>query len=123
MGLAALNCTDDAAYLADRKDNRRCPRCGLYHLRAGYCQALDSDSTWHTDRLGKAELVPDKSVVPLSESDVPLSPVPVPLTSSDVPLREIVPLSQCEICGADFEAKRSTARYCSDSCRVKAQRS
>ena len=99
MGLAALNCTDDAAYLADRKDNRRCPRCGLYHLRAGYCQALDSDSTWHTDRLGKAKHVPD------------------------VPLREIVPLSQCEVCGADFEAKRSTAKYCSDSCRVKAQRS
>ena len=113
MGLAALNCTDDAAYLADRKDNRRCPRCGLYHLRAGYCQALDSDSTWHTDRLGKAELVPD----------VPLTSLNVPLTSSDVPLREIVPLSQCEVCGADFEAKRSTAKYCSDSCRVKAQRS
>ena len=31
-------------------------------------------------------------------------------------------IKQCETCGKDFEAKRSTAKYCSDNCRVKAAR-
>lgn len=28
----------------------------------------------------------------------------------------------CEVCGKEFEAKRSTARYCSGACRLKASR-
>jgi hypothetical protein len=30
---------------------------------------------------------------------------------------------KCEACGDQFEAKRSTAKYCSNGCRVQAQRS
>lgn len=29
---------------------------------------------------------------------------------------------KCEACGEQFEARRSTAKYCSNSCRVQAQR-
>lgn len=31
-------------------------------------------------------------------------------------------LKKCEICGREFEAKRSTARYCSATCRKRKQR-
>ena len=39
-GVAPINCTDDAMNVAGVKDAVRCPRCGQFHLRAGYCQAL-----------------------------------------------------------------------------------
>lgn len=31
-------------------------------------------------------------------------------------------IKRCEICGRDFEAKRSTARFCSNTCRSRASR-
>lgn len=31
-------------------------------------------------------------------------------------------IKRCVICGAEFEAKRSTAKYCSNRCRLMAQR-
>ena len=39
-GVSPINCTDDANHVAGVKDAVRCPRCGQFHLRAGYCQAL-----------------------------------------------------------------------------------
>lgn len=31
-------------------------------------------------------------------------------------------IKKCEICGREFAAKRSTAKYCSNKCRLAAQR-
>ena len=38
---------------ADWEKRTKCPECGQFHLRAGYCQALDPESPWHESRLGK----------------------------------------------------------------------
>ena len=117
---APLNCDDDAGYYAHAKQRERCPRCGLYHLRLGYCSALDTAERRY---LGRNGLV-NRAGEPIDDvpDNVPLSDNPVPVTSENVPLRTIVPLSRCETCGADFEAKRSTARFCSDACRKRSQR-
>ncbi len=116
------NC--DPKQWTNRDKHPRCPECGLWHLRAGYCAALDPKSGWaDLPKPWLKDVPPSPISVPLTSPDVPLSPKSVPLTSSDVPVREIVPLSYCAVCGDAFEAKRTTARYCSDKCRVKAQRS
>lgn len=31
-------------------------------------------------------------------------------------------IRKCVICGAEFQAQRSTAKYCSNACRLRAQR-
>ncbi len=110
-----------------------CPECGMHHLRPGYCAALDSLSDWPNTRLGKAWLAkhprPDSPVVDvtLTSENVPVSKLDVPDNvpdNVDVPDNvEIVPVRDCDVCGLGFEAKRSDARYCSDACRKRAQRS
>lgn len=39
--VGALNCVSD---LAEPGTKDRCPYCNLWHLRAGYCQALDPEN-------------------------------------------------------------------------------
>lgn len=58
-----------------------------------------------------------------SQENVPLREEPVPVTQS-VPLSNggDVPLTKCQQCGEQFEAKRSTAKYCSERCKKSAQR-
>src|SRR6516165_5687911 len=53
-------------------------------------------------------------------------PVNVPVTDNvpvNVPVRDNVPVSAiCVVCGKGFVPLRSSARYCSGACRVRAQR-
>ena len=115
----APNC-DEKLYLPK---GDRCPECDQFHLVAGYCQALDPQSTWHESRLGLAwKAKRGEAIVPLNPISVPDVPDNVP-DNPDVPDNlEIVPVKQCVACGLDFEAKRSDAQYCSDACRKRAQR-
>ena len=75
-----------------------CEFCGMFHLRPGYCGALDSVNPLYK-RLNR---------VTLSEKGVTLSP--------DVTLRN------CDVCGVEFTPKRATAKFCSSACRKKASR-
>ena len=64
----------------------------------------------------RVSAVTDKLVVP---DNVPVTDnVPV-----NVPVRDNVPVSAiCVVCGKGFVPLRSSARYCSGACRVRAQR-
>lgn len=69
-----------------------CPHCGQFHLRPGYCQAL-----------GKGpRLVADET--------------------DDETLSQDETLNECVVCAKRFTPSRSTARYCSSACRLKAYR-
>lgn len=134
-----LNCRSELGKLG----GARCPHCGLWHLRAGYCWALDPDTPenpvlrrlqekYATDIPGAADVTlrtgeTDESVtlrqdVTLREAEsVTLSPD----VTVNVTLREEgVTLTNCATCGKPMEVKRMTKgpRYCSGACRIKAHR-
>jgi len=95
-----------------------CPHCGLKHLRAGYCVALDPESIWHTDpefqRLARLR----GATGPVAR----LAP-PVSVASDEVSVADSVTGTlRCEGCGESFEPVRRTAKYCSDACRKKVHR-
>ena len=48
--ISTINC-DPAIGVFEK--TARCPRCGQWHLRPGYCQALDPTSYWHVSPLGQ----------------------------------------------------------------------
>ena len=48
--MISTNCDPD---IAVHGVTARCPRCGQWHLRPGYCQALDPTSYWHVSPLGQ----------------------------------------------------------------------
>lgn len=96
-----------------RIGGERCPHCGQWHLREGYCQALDkrraaprtflyADSRTET---AKPELVAVETLSTLDETD----------TAIETAIR-------CVVCGDPFQARRADARYCSAACRLKAHR-
>ena len=111
----------------DKGTKERCPNCNQFHLRPGYCQALDPQKTaidagkdaWIKRRaaelrafyanIDNEELVPDNISVPDNLESVPDS-------------IEYVPVNYCTECGEGFEAKRKDARFCSERCRKRNQR-
>jgi hypothetical protein len=78
----------------------RCSHCNLFHLRPGYCSALDS---------------PVLRVVAETDGETPIETLSLSETANET-------LSACDECGKRFTPKRATARYCSSACRLKAHR-
>ena len=93
------NCDTTLGYQGGPK----CPHCGQWHLRAGYCQALDAD--------GKLKGV---TVKPSPVTDMALS-----VTDK----LEAVTVKRCTVCAKPMpDSARADARFCSSKCRVKANR-
>lgn len=130
----------------------RCPNCGLFHLRPGYCQALDPVSpgfrgSKEIQVAARAKLLAEFETVhgpivtprrtqPVTQLVTQLSLAtqlpPVSVTQLAPPAQSVTQLGpsvtqlarRCEQCGNDFEASafRPDARYCSAACRMKAHR-
>lgn len=94
-----LNC-DPSAHDADanEKIRKRCPNCNQFHLRPGYCQALDPANAERYPHL-HAKAVTDSAVTDNSVTD-----------------------KICIICEQPFEAKRADAEICSAACRMRKRR-
>ena len=93
-----------------RPGGERCPHCGYWHLREGYCQALNAKP-----------LV--ALVETLSRPDETLTETLSPPEMADETLNEASEtLTACAECGKRFTSARATARYCSSACRLKAHR-
>lgn len=108
----------------------RCPYCGQFHLRPGYCQALDTinagkewklrdkyypevagrDPTSYTATVTKAGLVVTDN------SEVGLRPV------DEEHVTDNGHVAICQECGKEFPSKRSDAKFCSATCRKFASR-
>lgn len=126
----------------------RCPRCGQFHSRPGYCQALDPQKSaidaagpaWIKKRAAELrafyaniDSVSDdesETLTPKNETLIPETETLIPsetlktetLIPNDDLSVSLVPINYCEVCGEGFEAKRKTAKYCSAACRLKAHR-
>ncbi len=112
----------------------KCPNCNQNHLVPGYCQVLDPLSRkfkgteaeraaeieamrrhWQSVLGGKVSVIGgDLSV---TKAD------PLTLSERSGPVSESVSVTDsgaatCVQCGKGFKAERSTARFCSDKCRV-----
>lgn len=105
----------------------RCPYCGQWHLREGYCQALGPKSGWHNDpaarRLAKKHGVgPPKSV----SNETVLETETVNETEesvSSVSNETDGDTRSCVECGGELPSTaRPSARYCSSACRLRAHR-
>ena len=90
----------------------KCPHCGMFHLRPGYCSALDEIPQETVDRTKR--LVYAKYGL----RNETLSVVDETLSENET-LTETL---KCEVCGNEFQPKRRTARYCSSACRLKSHR-
>jgi hypothetical protein len=110
----------------ETESGRRCPRCKQFHLRPGYCQALDPINAaqypeFHvTDKpkMPKRHRAETDGVSVTSNESNDLD-VGVTLTEDDVtPIED----RECDFCGTPYRPKRSTSRYCSPGCRKKASR-
>ena len=88
-----------------------CEGCGQVHLRSGYCQAADPLSPWHTSQLGL--LWRAKHPVSVATDDNATLTATLSLDAT---------LKTCEQCGVEFAPARSTARYCSSTCRSRSSR-
>jgi hypothetical protein len=95
-----LNCS---AKLGEVGSDKKCPHCNQFHLRAGYCQALDPINADQYPHLHKRFN---------DETD------DAPETDSETDAGAL----SCVECGDPFNSKRANARYCSPACRLKAHR-
>lgn len=94
--IGPLNCEPgihDA--VANDKVRENCPNCNQFHLRPGYCQALDPINADKYPHLH----VTDSSVTDNSVTD-----------------------KICIVCNEPFEAKRADAVICSAACRMRKRR-
>ena len=124
--LAKENCSREIGI------KEKCPECGQFHLRPGYCRALNPHATDVIKRISEGEKVGVAEikraagrvgVVPDNSADVPDN---VPDNRSVPDNLELsgtsVPDKICEECGSKFQSRRSDAKYCGGACRKKAQR-
>jgi len=93
----------------DTSIEKRCPHCKQNHLTPGYCQALDPANA-------------DKYPHLHSEKPETLSVVETDNETLTETLVADETLSQCTECSKPFQSSRSSARYCSSACRLKAHR-
>lgn len=111
----------------------------MFHLRAGYCSALNPAATGLIERIyaGEAvtlgeiaaaaqyragpEPVTDNPAVTLSEPEISVTE-PVSVTDRKVSVTPGEFSVACEGCGQFFKAKRATAKFCSTACRMKVHR-
>lgn len=105
MGVRPENC-DPSIGDPSAKAPEKCPYCGQFHLRLGYCQALDPINAaqypqWHQKGLSVAK---DET---LSQNET---------------LTETLRACAFDECGKMFKPLRSTARFCSPACRLRAHR-
>ncbi len=97
-----INCSLPDPSGADASNRVRCPNCKQFHLRPGYCQALDPINR---------EKYPEMWAKNVTDNCFP-GDIVGPGVDDGI----------CEVCGASFPKKRLDARYCSPACREKASR-
>jgi hypothetical protein len=122
VNVRPLNCGT-----GETEGGRRCPRCKQFHLRPGYCQALDPINAdqypeFHATVSPKNAVSPPagdrgKSVTSSNNNELENR---VPDNPGDV--TDNVPDRECAVCGVTFIPRRSDAKYCSPGCRKKASR-
>jgi predicted RNA-binding Zn-ribbon protein involved in translation (DUF1610 family) len=114
----------------------RCPHCGLFHLRPGYCQALNPKAS-EAIRSGRAltleearELArgPEPALVAETVA-APIETLTETLSGSETVDETLSgsetvdeTLSACVKCGKRFKPARASAQFCSPACRLKAHR-
>jgi hypothetical protein len=112
---------------AKAKDEGRCPGCGQFHLRPGYCQALNPKAS-EAIASGRALTVeearelargPEPELVTVEAGSVTPTVTAPPPTVTTVTHEGATVTRVCEACGTAVEGK---ARYCSGACRMKAAR-
>jgi hypothetical protein len=90
--------------------DERCPECRMWHLRPGFCPALDPVTAPMLARIQGRKIetpTPDETVASVS---------PAPSVSPSVSPEG----GACEQCGKPKEGK---GRFCSPACRLKSHRS
>ena len=111
-----LNCAPEIG------DKVRCPRCKQFHLRPGYCQALDPINA------DKYPEVWAETAQPVIGGNAQNHGVETDVTDNLQPEVENATDNQantdnfCDVCGKSFLAKRRDARFCSAACRKQRSR-
>lgn len=134
VGIRPLNCA------AENDEGKLCPRCKQYHLRPGYCQALDPANAakypqFHleTDRKVpsrhradtvtlRGKNVAGQQKQPETETDKRFNETDNPRSETDNPGHDELSVSICTVCGHPFQPKRTDSKYCSPACRLTAHR-
>jgi predicted nucleic acid-binding Zn ribbon protein len=114
----ALNCVPDGHGIGSKAC---CPDCGQFHLRAGYCQALNPKAS-EAIRSGRRLTLAESRALARGPEAVPTVTPPVtlaPTVTSTVTPEDATVTRVCEACGKAVEGK---ARYCSGACRMRASR-
>ena len=121
----------------ETEGGRRCQRCKQFHLRPGYCQALDpvnaaqypefhgANAKRNAEKHG-VETATDISVASeINELDEIATDTGAEYDTPSPDATDNATDSSglaCETCGATFKSRRADARYCSAACRSKAHR-
>lgn len=141
VGIRPLNCADE------NDEGKLCPRCKQYHLRPGYCQALDpinaakypqfhpvqrdkvpSRHRADTDTLrgknvaGQQKQPETETDKRFNETDNSRSETDNLKSETDNPGHDELSVSICNGCGHPFQPKRTDSKYCSPACRLTAHR-
>ena len=107
----------------------RCPRCGQFHLRPGYCQALDPQKSaidagkdaWIKKRAAELRAFYAR-IDSISDDDETFHSDHETFHDAETFHDETDNLRSCDECGEGFETARKDSRYCSSACRLKAHR-
>lgn len=112
--------------------SQRCPHCNQFHLRPGYCQALDPinadkyphlhGGTAETDQ-GDESSVTHSVTHPASVTQSCVTGLASVTHPPEADASSVThPSATCRVCGTAFAPKHPRAKFCSPACRQKSHR-